>query len=108
MIGESIAHYRIVGKLGAGGMGVVYRALDENLGRDVAIKVLHREMMRDPDRLSLFELEAKAVAKLAHPNILAIHDFGRDGDVAYTVTELLEGETLGSGSCANACTGPRR
>lgn len=94
MIGKTISHYRIIEKLGQGGMGEVYRALDENLGRDVAIKVLHRELMHDPDHLSRFEREAKAVAKLAHPNILAIHDFGLTGGVAFAVTELLEGETL--------------
>ena len=96
MIGESISHYKIIEKLGSGGMGIVYRALDENLGREVAIKVLHREVMHDPDRLSRFESEARAIAQLAHPNILAIHDFGNISGVAFAITELLEGETLGN------------
>jgi serine/threonine protein kinase len=75
-------------------MGEVYRARDERLERDVAIKVLPEAVAQHPDRLARFEREAKAVAKLAHPNILEIHDFGREGDVTYAVTELLEGETL--------------
>ena len=76
LIGRTLGHYRIVEKIGAGGMGVVYRAHDERLDRDVAIKVLPEEVASDPDRLARFEREAKAVAKLDHPNILAIHDFG--------------------------------
>ncbi len=95
MIGKSISRYKILVKLGSGGMGVVYRALDENLGRDVAIKVLHPEAMHNPDRIARFEHEAKAIARLAHPNILAIHDFGKVGETVFAVTELLEGETLG-------------
>ncbi|MBP1596355.1 MAG: serine/threonine protein kinase with repeat [Acidobacteria bacterium] len=94
MIGDRISHYKILERLGSGGMGVVYRALDENLGRDVAVKVLHREVMHDSDRLSRFEREAKAIARLAHPNILSIFDFGHEGGVAFAVTEILEGETL--------------
>ena len=86
--------YEIVAPLGAGGMGEVYRARDERLDRDVAIKVLPAAVAQDPDRLARFERKAKAVAKLSHPNILEIHDFGREGDVTYAVTELLEGETL--------------
>jgi serine/threonine protein kinase/tetratricopeptide (TPR) repeat protein len=95
MIGKRISHYRILEMLGSGGMGVVYRALDETLGREVAIKILHKDVMHDPERTARFEREAKAVAKLAHPNILAIHEFGREQDIVYAVTELLEGETLG-------------
>ncbi len=76
MIGTTLGHYRVVEKIGAGGMGVVYRAHDERLDRDVAIKVLHEAVAQDADRLARFEREAKAVAKLDHPNILAIHDFG--------------------------------
>jgi TolB-like protein/tRNA A-37 threonylcarbamoyl transferase component Bud32/Tfp pilus assembly protein PilF len=75
-------------------MGEVYRARDSRLDRDVAIKVLPERLARDPQALGRFEREAKAVAALSHPNILAIHDFGRDGAVTYAVTELLEGETL--------------
>jgi serine/threonine protein kinase len=95
LIGRTLGHYRIVDKIGEGGMGEVYRAHDDRLDRDVAIKVLPEEVAEKPDRLARFEREAKAVAKLAHPNILAIHDFGTEDHVTYSVTELLEGETLG-------------
>ena len=94
MIGTTLSHYRIVEKIGEGGMGKVYRAHDERLDRDVAVKVLHEAVAQDADRLARFEREAKAVAKLAHPNILEIWDFGREDSVTYAVTELLEGETL--------------
>ena len=94
LIGRTLGHYRIVDQIGAGGMGVVYRAHDERLDRDVAIKVLPEEVAGDADRLHRFEREAKAVAHLDHPNILAIHDFGSEDGVAYAVMELLEGESL--------------
>jgi len=94
MIGTTLSHYRIVSELGRGGMGVVYRAHDERLDRDVAIKVLPEEVAQNADRLARFEREAKAVAKLDHPNILAIHDFGTDRGVTYAVTELLDGQDL--------------
>jgi serine/threonine-protein kinase len=94
LIGRTLGHYRIVEKIGEGGMGEVYRAHDETLDRDVAIKVLPASVAQDPERIGRFEREAKAVAKLDHPNILAIHDFGTDDGVTYSVTELLEGETL--------------
>jgi len=94
LIGHTLGHYRIVERIGAGGMGVVYRARDERLDRDVAVKVLPEELASDVDRLRRFEREAKAVAALSHPNILEIFDFDIEGDVAHAVTELLEGETL--------------
>jgi len=94
LIGRTLGHYRVVEKIGAGGMGEVYRAHDERLDRDVAIKVLPEEVAQDPERLHRFEREAKAVAQLAHPNILEIWDFGSEDGVSYAVTELLEGETL--------------
>jgi serine/threonine-protein kinase len=75
-------------------MGEVYRARDPRLGRDVAIKVLPGSVANDPDRLRRFEQEARAVAALSHPNVLAIFDVGRDGDISFLVTELLEGEPL--------------
>jgi serine/threonine protein kinase len=75
-------------------MGVVYRAHDESLDRDVAVKVLHEAVAQDAGRLARFEREAKAVAKLDHPNILAIHGFGTDQGVTYAVTELLDGQDL--------------
>jgi serine/threonine protein kinase/tetratricopeptide (TPR) repeat protein len=92
--GDRLGRYEILGPLGAGGMGEVYRARDSELERDVAIKVLPVEVAQSPDRLARFEKEAKAVARLSHPNILDIHDYGREGDTTYSVTELLEGETL--------------
>ncbi len=94
LIGRTLGHYRIVEKIGEGGMGEVYRAYDERLDRDVAVKVLHQDVSQDVDRLARFEREAKAVAKLAHPNILEIWDFGREDGVTYGVTELLEGKNL--------------
>jgi serine/threonine-protein kinase len=94
MIGKTLAQFRITDEIGRGGMGEVYRATDTRLGREVAIKVLPAEVAADPERLQRFEREARAVAALSHPNILAIHDFGVEKGVAYAVTELLEGGTL--------------
>jgi len=94
LIGRTLGHYRIVEKIGEGGMGVVYRAQDERLDRDVAIKVLHQDVAQDANRLARFEREAKAVAILVHPNILEIWDFGLEGGVTYAVTELLDGQNL--------------
>ena len=93
-LGSRLGPYEITDMLGAGGMGEVYRARDVRLERPVAIKVLREHLAHDRDALQRFEREAKAVAALSHPNILAIHDFGSDGGIAYAVTELLEGETL--------------
>jgi Tol biopolymer transport system component len=95
LIGTTLSHFRITAKLGEGGMGEVYRAEDTKLKREVAIKVLPAEVSGNADRLARFEREARAVAALSHPNILAIHDFGESDGITYVVTELLEGETLG-------------
>ncbi|HEY4231766.1 MAG TPA: serine/threonine-protein kinase, partial [Thermoanaerobaculia bacterium] len=92
--GTKLGTYEVLAPLGAGGMGEVYRARDSKLDRDVAVKVLPASVANDADTLGRFEREAKAVAALSHPNILAIFDFGRHDGVAYAVTELLEGETL--------------
>jgi serine/threonine protein kinase/tetratricopeptide (TPR) repeat protein len=92
--GTRLGPYEILSPLGAGGMGEVYRARDRKLDRDVAVKVLPQAVANDPDSLARFEREAKAVAALSHPNILAIYDFGSQDGVAYAVSELLEGETL--------------
>ena len=92
--GTSLGPYEILSPLGAGGMGEVYRARDTRLGREVAIKVLPEKLVEDAEALARFEREAKAVAALSHPNILAIHDFRRHESVVYAVMELLEGETL--------------
>src|SRR5262245_18126823 len=75
-------------------MGEVYKALDTRLDRFVAVKVLPEHLTRDPELLARFDREAKSVAALSHPNILALHDFARQGDIAYAVMELLEGESL--------------
>ena len=92
--GTRLGTYEIVSQLGQGGMGIVFRARDTKLERDVAIKVLPRNLAEDPEALARFEREAKAVAALSHPNILAIHDFGREEGTVYAAMELLEGETL--------------
>src|SRR5262245_3943721 len=92
--GTRLGPYEVLAPLGAGGMGEVYRARDTRLGREVAVKVLPQLAAGSPEALTRFEREARAVAALSHPHILAIHDFGREGDVVYSVTELLEGETL--------------
>src|SRR5712691_9511967 len=92
--GARLGPYEILAPLGAGGMGEVYKARDKKLDRDVAVKVLPQSVASDPDTLARFEREAKAVAALSHPNILAIHDFGNQDGIAYAVMELLEGETL--------------
>src|SRR5512136_1037029 len=93
--GFRLGPYEIGALIGAGGMGEVYRARDTRLERDVAIKVLSAEFATDPDRLRRFEHEARAVAALDHPNILAIHDVGSHEGAPYLVTELLQGESLG-------------
>src|SRR5580700_9416927 len=92
--GVRLGAYQILGPIGAGGMGEVYKARDTKLNRDVAIKVLPDLLAKDSAALARFEREAQAVAALSHPNILAIHDFGSDAGIAYAVTELLDGETL--------------
>jgi Tol biopolymer transport system component len=92
--GTKLGPYEILAPLGAGGMGEVYRARDAKLNREVAIKVLPTELANDSEALARFEREARSVAQLSHPNILAIHDFGKHGETAYAVMELLEGETL--------------
>jgi serine/threonine protein kinase len=92
--GTRLGPYEIVSQLGQGGMGIVFRARDTKLERDVAVKVLPRNLAEDPEALGRFEREAKAVAALSHPNILAIHDFGYEEGTVYAAMELLEGETL--------------
>src|SRR6266540_1100662 len=94
--GNRLGPYEVLTPLGAGGMGEVYKARDSRLDREVAIKVLPEHLADDPAALSRFEREAKAIAAISHPNILAIHDFGREGGVTFAVMELLEGETLRS------------
>ena len=93
LAGTRLGPYEITASIGAGGMGEVFRARDGRLGRDVAVKVLSAEFAADPARLLRFEQEARAVAALSHPNILAVFDVGQE-PVPFLVTELLEGETL--------------
>ena len=91
---QPLDHYVLTEIIGEGGMGVVWKARDTTLDRDVAIKVLPPEFTADPDRLARFEREAKAVAALSHPNIVAIHGFGTHEGSAYAAIELLEGRDL--------------
>ena len=92
--GARVGPYEITGSLGAGGMGEVYRARDTKLQRDVAIKVLTEALARDADSLARFEREALSIARLSHPNILAVYELAHDAGCAYLVTELVDGETL--------------
>jgi serine/threonine protein kinase/Tol biopolymer transport system component len=94
MIGQLVGHYRVLDKIGAGGMGEVFRARDERLARDVALKLIRPSSTDNPDHLRRFEQEARAAAALNHPNILAIYDVGFEGKSPYIVSELLEGQTL--------------
>ncbi|MBP1607152.1 MAG: serine/threonine protein kinase, partial [Acidobacteria bacterium] len=93
--GTRLGHYQVIDRIGSGGMGEVYRARDARLERDVAVKVLSGELAASAEALGRFEREAKAVAALSHPNILAIHDLGIQDGMPFSVTELLEGESLG-------------
>src|SRR5262249_34066929 len=92
--GERLGRYEILGLVGAGGMGEVYCARDTRLDRRVAIKVLPEAFACDASCLARFEQEARAVAALSHPSILAIHDYGTEGGLSFAVMELLEGESL--------------
>src|SRR5262245_21711578 len=92
--GLRLGPYEITGRLGAGGMGEVYRARDPRLGREVAVKALSAEMARDPLRLRSFETEARSASALNHPNIVTIHEVGRDAATPYIVMELVDGRTL--------------
>ncbi len=94
MIGQLIGHYRVLEKIGAGAMGEVFRARDERLQRDVALKLIRPASSDNPDLLRRFEQEARAAAALNHPNIVAIYDVGFEGTTPYIVAELLEGTTL--------------
>src|SRR5262245_39308444 len=92
--GARLGPYEIVDLIGRGGMGEVYRARDERLGRDVAVKILPPHLSVHSEALKRFRREARAVAALSHPNIVALFDIGDSDDGPYVVTELLDGETL--------------
>src|SRR6202162_936524 len=92
--GTKLGPYEILAPLGSGGMGEVYRARDKRLGRDVAIKILPKEMSADAARKQRFEREAKTISGLNHPNICVLYDVGSQDGVDYLVMECVEGETL--------------
>jgi serine/threonine protein kinase len=94
LVGRRIGPYRIVSLLGAGGMGEVYRASDESLGREVAIKILPHLFSGDADRLARFKREARVLAALNHPNIGVIYGYEEEGDIRALILELIEGPTL--------------
>jgi serine/threonine protein kinase len=94
IIGKHIGHYKVLGRIGRGGMGEVFLAQDTKLGRKVALKLLRNEYTTDEDRLRRFQQEARAASALNHPNILTIHEIGQEGSLHFIATEYVEGETL--------------
>ncbi len=102
--GTTLSHYKVLEKIGQGGMGEVYRAEDTNLSREVAIKVLPEQFTQDPQRLARFEREAKLLASLNHPNIAAIHSFEHSDDIHFLVLELTLPGCLDSAAIIAGCS----
>jgi serine/threonine-protein kinase len=105
---DRIGRYEVIDRIGRGAMGVVYRAHDKAMGRDVALKVLTADLEDDPDIRTRFHREAEAAARLSHPNIITIFDVGEDGDRFFIVMELLRGATLREFLKQNDASLPRK
>ncbi len=103
MVGKTLSHYKVIEKIGQGGMGEVYRAEDTNLSREVAIKVLPEQFTKDPQRLARFEREAKLLASLNHPNIAAIYGFEEVDDVRFLAMDWSQAKPWLSGLPKGQC-----